>query len=237
MILIKFASRGRSEFFKRAIANIHSTISTQEFKILVTADSDDDAMNTRDIQHFCDHHEKVTIIFGTSTSKVNAINRDMEHAGEWDILINMSDDMHFVKQGWDSVLKQRIKEVWGKSLDFFAHFNDGYVGDALATMSIIGRDYYKRDGYVYYPEYKSFSCDAEAYFVAKTRGCHYYFDEVIFKHQHPTYAPMPQDMTYQRNSLATPHDLVVYWGRLHSDFGMKEEGYSSPFLWDQFKKK
>jgi hypothetical protein len=109
------------------------------------------------------------------------------------------------------------------------------VKDALATMSILGKKYYDRDGYIYHPSYKSFSCDAEAFFVAKTREKHQYFDQILATHQHPSNAKIPNDDLYHKNSLHTPADTKNYWDRLHNDFGMKEEGYSPPFAWDKYK--
>jgi hypothetical protein len=234
MILIKYASRQRRNAFKDAMFNIWDTIQTKDYLILVSADEDDLEMNCDRIKKLC-AHPNVKLIFGRSSSKVEAINRDMEHAGEWDILVNMSDDMFFTFKGWDEVIRSKAKRHFPDG-DFFLHFDDGYVHDALATMSIIDKKYYDRDGYIYHPSYRSFSCDAEAWFVARMRGRHMYFPEILATHQHPTNVRMGNDDLYKRNSLHTAHDTEVYWSRLHSDFGMKDEGYTGPFLWDQYKK-
>jgi hypothetical protein len=239
MMLIKYATRGRPEWFRKAIANIYSTISNPNFTIAVTIDIDDLSMNTPEIFSFMEKHENIMWTHGRSESKVHAINRDMYQFDKlnWDVLVVMSDDMEFVVQGWDNVIRQRVKDTWGDSQDWFAHFDDGYVHDALATMSIMGRDYFERDGYIYHPAYKSFSCDAEAHFVAVTRGRHKYFPEILARHQHPTNTPGKNDETYIVNSKHTPHDTRIYWARLNSDFGMKEEGYKPPFIWDKYKTK
>lgn len=217
-ILIKYATRGRPEWFKRTISNIMSTISTHDYHILVTADLDDPKMNTESIIDFCSQHIMITLIHGVSANKIDAINRDMEFVTEWDMLVNMSDDMFFTVRGWDNVIKQRVKEVWGDSLDWFAHFNDGYAKDALPTMSIMGSKYYERDGYIYHPSYRSFSCDAEAMYAAMMRGRHHYFEDAIFLHQHPSNTPIKNDETYRINSLHTPHDTKVYFERLRRYF-------------------
>ncbi len=238
MILIKYATRNRYKWFMRAIANIHNTIHTKDFQILVSADIDDPTMNNLDVKNFCERWDNVKIVYGNSKSKIEAINADMDQADpSWDLLVNMSDDMCFMVDGWDSIIRQRIKDTWGDSTDCFVHFNDGYTKDALSSMSIIGKDYYKRDNYIYFPEYRSFSCDAEAYFVAKVRGRHKYFEEIIFRHQHPANTPVINDDLYAKNSLHTPHDTQLYWRRLHADFGMKEEGFTGPFPWDKYKTK
>lgn len=216
--LIKFATRGRPEWFKRGIGNILSTIKTKNFKILVSADNDDPSMKNESIRDFVSRSFSTQIVFGNSKTKIEAINADMEYAGEWDILVNFSDDMTFIREGWDRIVQRRVRDIWGYDFDFFAHFNDGYTKDALATMSIIGRDYYKRDGYIYHPSYKSFSCDAEGYYVAVMRGRHHYFTDELFLHQHPANKPQPNDETYRKNALATNEDTQNYWARLRRYF-------------------
>jgi hypothetical protein len=219
-ILIKYASRGRSDWFKKAILNIQATISDSiNYTILVSADEDDPEMNNQSIRNFCNVLPNIILVFGTSTDKISAINRDMDLPIAWDILVNMSDDMSFIVMGWDNIMRQRIKDVWGYEItDFFAHFNDGYTRDLLPTMSIMGRHYYCRDGYIYHPSYKSFSCDAEAMFVAMMRGKYYYFPEILFLHQHPNNTPVKNDLTYHINSLHTPHDTKNYFERLKNYF-------------------
>lgn len=214
MLLIKYATRGRPVWFKKAILNILSTIVTQEYKILVSADLDDTTMNSADIIAFTAQYPKITLIHGNSKSKVEAINADMEFSENWDILVNMSDDMFFTVKGWDDIISKRTEEVWGDSLNWFAHFNDGYTKDLLPTMSIMGREYYEREGYIYHPSYRSFSCDAEAMYVAIMRGRYHYFPEVLFLHQHPANMPKHGDNTYHINSLHTPHDTANYFERL-----------------------
>lgn len=217
--LIKYATRGRPIWFVTAIENILATIKTFDYEILVSADLDDPTMNNDDIKRFCAAHPSVTLCFGDSKSKVEAINADMEKAKPWDILVNTSDDMSFRVLFWDAEMVKLIQGVFGESLDFFAHFNDGYLGEQLPTMSIIGKDYYNRDNYIYYPKYKSFSCDAEAMYVAQMRERWHYFSQTFFMHQHPAnVSTIKNDEVYRINSLATDHDVKLYWQRLNRYF-------------------
>lgn len=219
-ILIKYASRSRPQWFRKAIANIYSTVSDREnLSILVTYDEDDMTMNNPSMLQFMEEHEGLSSWRkGKSESKVHAINRDLDKVIDfWDILVVMSDDMHFNVFGWDNIIRQRMKDHFPDG-DCFLHFNDGYVKDALATMSIMDRKYYERDLYIYHPSYKSFSCDAEAFYVALMRGRHRYFDEILATHQHPSNAKIPNDELYAANSLHTPHDTKVYFERLKRYF-------------------
>lgn len=236
--LINFATRGRPVFFKKAIDNILATIQTEKFQILVTADLDDPTMFSEDMKQWVlsKRRGQIDMILGYSESKIDAINKNVKYAKDWDVLLNMSDDMVFVRQNWDRAMEISIRHIWGFSFDFFAHFNDGYAKDALATMSVIGRDYYKRDGYVYHPSYKSFSCDAEAYYVAIMRGRHHYFEDELFLHQHPANRPLPSDETYRRNALATEHDTKLYWERLNRFFD-EPHGPGVPIPFEKHLKK
>lgn len=230
MLLIKFATRGRFAWFKRTFDNIFNTIEGTDFLLAITADEDDDQMNNDVVKSIVARHKKNAIItYGKSESKIHAINRDMEQFKNWDWLVNMSDDMLFVKKGWNRIIEKKVKQVWGESNDWFAHFSDGYVNESLPTMSIMSKGYYDRDGYIYYgmpnhPDgYKSFSCDAEEMYKAMMRGRHHYFPDVLFKHCfHPANeSEFKNDETYEVNSLATDHDTKTYWRRLNNYFDVK----------------
>lgn len=226
MILIKYATKGRPELFKKTIQNILDTINTRDFTILVSADINDESMYNEDILNFLLQanlfKNNIKTCYGESISKIDAINRDMDNITDWDMLINMSDDMKFILPGWDIIIQNKIKETWGESTDYFAHFNDGYVGDALPTMSIMGREYYERTKYIYHPEYKSFSCDAEAMYVAMMLGKHKYFPDILFLHEHPAWTKAANDETYRINASYGDFDVKVYYKRLNNYFDIPE---------------
>lgn len=233
IFLIKYATRGRPDWFKKAIGNIQQTISAgRRYKILVSADSNDASMNTDAMRLWISHFNNIAVCYGESKNKVEAINADMDGAGAWDVLINMSDDMKFMVPDWDRIIERDLKSIWPDG-DAFMHYNDGYAAEALATMTIIDRKYYERDNYIYHPSYRSFSCDAEAYYVAILRGRHHYFPQVLFLHQHPTSTPTPNDETYRVNSLHTKHDTDNYFERLNNNFGLQVDG---PTPFDKFKR-
>lgn len=213
-LLIKYATRGRKELFHQTIQNIYDTISMKKYHIIISADFDDEALQS------IPDYPNTSIHYGPHVSKVNAINRDMEGV-KFDWLVNMSDDMRFVKKGWDLEMINRIQSVWGRSTDFFAHFNDGFVRDKLPTMSIMGWDYYQRDKYIYHPDYNSVSCDAEAMFVAMMRGKHHYFPEVLFKHMHCSHIGIKTDQTYRYNDRFDAGDTETYFKRMAKGFDVK----------------
>lgn len=232
MILVKLASRSRPSKFVKALHNIKH-MSLGEYRVLVSADLDDKTMNCIQMIKFIKSMPRVEIHFGHHSTKIEAINRDLEKVIGWDILVNFSDDFQIVTKGWDNILRKRVSDRWPNTTDWAAHFSDNYVHDALPTISIMGLEYYQRDGYIYHPSYKSFSCDSEYYFVSIARGKHHYFSDKLFKHEHPANnRRLRTDSLYKLNSYHSNHDLKNYWERLNNDFYLDIPG---PHVWDKFK--
>lgn len=210
-LLIKYATRSRPEKFKAAMKNISDTIKGGDWQIIVSIDSDDTAMGGIALN---EQYPNTQFWINSPGGKIAAINANVPLTG-WDWLVNMSDDMVFVREGWNEIMEQKIKQVWGESTDFFANFNDGYQGEKLPTMSIMGYEYYTRFFYIYAPCYKSLSCDAEAMYVAQSLGRYHYFPEVLFKHQHPANVRgLKSDSLYAQNEVFQPQDTRTYFQRL-----------------------
>ena len=212
MILYKFATRSRPEKFKRAVCNIED-FASQPFKILVSADVDDTTMYNYEMLKWIGEREEITIRYGNKVSKIEAINRDMDDAGEWDILVNMSDDMKFLIPAFD----KRIVDAFKDDSRGFIHFPDGYTQD-LSTLSIMSRRYYEIDNYIYHPDYKSLYCDNEATEVAKIRNEYKFVDEKIFEHQHPAWGKAVADDLLRETESHYYEDQAVYNKRKAAGF-------------------
>ena len=203
-ILFKLATRSRPEKARASINNIIENCTSDNFTILVSADFDDDSM-----KNFSYVHSNVTIVYGISKSKIDAINRDMDIAPKFDILINTSDDMVFQVKGFDNIIRQDFTD----NFDQFIHYSDGNQKENISTMSIMGVDYYKRFNYIYHPDYKSLWCDAEATDVAVMLGKYRYMgdNKILFKHLHPAWGLAPTDAQYQKTEAPEmwDHDYKV----------------------------
>lgn len=237
-ILFKYATRSRPELFKRGIESIINNVESEDYKILVSVDSNDDSMNgvAHDYLHYswikiADNRincKNIKLSFGDSKNKIEAVNRDVnEFNYDWDILVNMSDDMVFNVKGFDNIIRENFyfKKLDGgnslvKDLDKCLHFPDGNRKD-LITMSIMGRDYYNRFNYIYHPDYISLYCDNEQTEVAKMLGCYKYVDKQIFEHLHPAYGKAVFDAQYQHTESFGNVDLQTYLKRKEANFGIK----------------
>jgi hypothetical protein len=176
---------------------------------------------------------RVALRIGKSKSKIDAINRDMDSVGHFNILINFSDDMIFTSLGFDD----KIRSIFNSHFplgDGFLHLNDGRQGDNVSTMSIMDRKYYERDRYIYNPEYKSLWCDAEATEVAWMRGRYAYAPIILFDHLHPAWGLAPMDKQYLRSETRElwDHDKAVIERHRAINYGIEQpvKGFKYPTL-------
>lgn len=187
-ILFKFPSRSRPEKFFKGLDNIINNLADKEnYLIVATLDSDDDTMYNRDVltrlKPYIEHN-KVVPIFGTSKSKIDAINRDMEKFQDFHIGVVYSDDMEFQVHGFDNIIREKFR-IHFPDTNGNLHFNDGFQ-NRVCTMTIMGRmffeSHYNKKFYV--DEYFSLFCDEEYTIVANKLNKMQYFPEIIFNHKH-----------------------------------------------------
>mgnify|MGYP003649860203 FL=1 len=187
-ILFKYTSRSRRSNFLRGYDSILNKIANREdYHILISVDKDDQSMFPLPVLD-----GNYTFVVGNSKNKIDAINRDLnEFDYDFDILINMSDDMIFTKKGFDDIIRAEFYNDFNQYL----HFNDGNQKCNVCTMHIVGRNYYDRFKYIYHPDYISLWCDVENDIVAKQLGCYKYMGDNIklFRHLHPAWGLAPQD--------------------------------------------
>src|SRR3990167_9465032 len=102
-LLFKYTTRSRRSNFLRGIDSIVNNLANKEdYHILISVDKDDASMFPLPILQ--GNH---TFVVGESKNKISAINRDVnEFDYDWDILVNMSDDMVFIKKGFDGIIKE-----------------------------------------------------------------------------------------------------------------------------------
>lgn len=198
-ILYKFASRSRPDKFIEGIENIFINSRNKDFIILASLDEDDPTMNnTPMIDKIRAYGVNVCTMFGKSKNKVDAINRDLHHFKEFDLLINFSDDMRFIVGGYDLIIEEEMKKHFPEG-DGLLHFPDQNQGSNCMTMSIMDKKYFDRFRYIYHPDYESLECDVEAQEVGKRLGRYKFIDRRIFNHYHPSFQQAKYDYLYKKN--------------------------------------
>jgi hypothetical protein len=212
-ILFNYTTRTRPDWFERGLRSIVDNVESDNYIVLVSIDLDDDSMREMVKKYMT--NDKIRFIYGTSTGKVNAINRDVDLFDEWDILVNMSDDMIFTQKGFDTIIRNSFD-----NLDQCIHFPDTIHFDKLITLSVLGRDYYDRFGYVYHPEYISVWCDNETTEVARLLGCYKFVNCWIYEHLHPATGKISMDAQYHYTESFAGHDESIFQKRQQQKFDL-----------------
>ena len=217
-LLIKFPTRNRkNKFFKvlRQYQNLCEDLDNTYF--LITLDNDDESMNSSDVEDIFNTFKNIKVVYGTSNSKIHAVNRDIELVNDWDIVLLASDDMTPKVKGYDNIIRNKMKEFYSDT-DGILWFNDGHMGNKLNTLCILGKKYYDRFGYIYYPEYKSVWSDNEFMLVGNLLGKQTYFEQVIIEHEHPDWGYGGRDEIHQNNSKNENQDKLLFTKRKDNNF-------------------
>lgn len=237
VILFKYTSRSRPENFERGLKSIIDNLSQPDKAVILVSLDKDDARLPEYEELVKKYFDKTTIrVFtGISANKISAINRDLNSVKiDWDILVNMSDDMVFSSYGFDDIIRISFYKE-----DLFLHFNDGYQKDNVSTMSIMDRKYYDQFKYIYHPDYKSVWCDVEATDVAFALGCYKYMGDSlqIFEHLHPALGKAQYDEQYRasENLDVWGEDLKTIISRKLKGYGLLYYGANVKYTADQVR--
>ena len=210
-LLIKFPTRGRKDLFFATFNKFHELAVTDP-QFLISIDVDDPVMNNWDVMQRIQSYKNTDVCLGKSDSKAHAINRNIEgYDKEWDIIIIAADDTVPCVKGYDQKIIDAMQSQYPDT-DGVLFFNDGFWGNRLNTQCIIGKKYYDRFGYVVYPGYKSLWFDNDFQEVGDLLGRQTYFDEVIIKHEHPSfgYHDSFSDEIHKKNQEHDNIDKRVY---------------------------
>jgi hypothetical protein len=198
-ICYKFPTRSRPDKFFQRVDEIISLSKHDDYFIAATLDSDDESMNNASvIKKMNEYGDKLMYIFGTSTSKINACNRDLEILPHWDIIFLQSDDMRWVTPGFDKIVIEAMKNNF-PDLDGAIHCGDQMAKEKLITYSILGRKYFERFNYLYEPSYFNVYVDNEFTEVSKLLGKYFYINSYMLVHSHPAWGLTEMDDQYKKS--------------------------------------
>jgi len=199
-----FASRERPKKFFDCLNTIFEFSASANYFVWAKLDIDDPFIleYVEGLKNF----KEVTTVLGISEGKIHAINRHNEGIPYFDIICCQSDDMKFLKWGFDDTIREHCGD------DDYVHFPDGYADARLCTYTIMGKDYYKRDGYIYNPKFISVYADNLQFDLARQRGRHKFVNEKILRHEHPIagYGIMDDLMKRTEDSVVYKKDHQTY---------------------------
>ncbi len=214
-VLVKLPTRGRpAKFLSVLNAAIERLSGEHDVKFLVACDHDDELMVECAREYVFDGpgNASVEFRFGHHSTKIEACNSFLPGDWPWDVVVLLSDDMIPIQKHWDSIICSDMARCF-PDFDGALHYNDGFVGERCCTLSIMGRAYFDRFGYIYEPGYRSLFCDNEFTDVGRSLSRIRYFSTVLFRHDHPGNIGGPKDDLYDHNDKAWDADQCYYNGR------------------------
>jgi hypothetical protein len=221
-ILFMFPVRFRRDKFFSTLDKYYQLLSENPaFSFVITLDTDDREMNTAQVKSRLAKYRNLTFHYGDHKNKIEAMNDNVPAAG-WDIVVLVSDDMIPLMKGFDTVIRRKMLAFYPDT-DGVLFFNDGYNGKKLNSLSIMGKAFYDRFGYIYYPGYKSTWSDREFMDVSEELGLVTYFEDCIIQHQHYDFGYNgAYDALMKRNTNPAFGDEALYWSRKESGFPKSE---------------
>jgi hypothetical protein len=230
-MVIKFPTRGRPQKFVGVLDKYINFLSgMHHVDFVVSFDYDDPSMNNDNMWSLFNRLNaqmdgRIHAVCGKSTGKISAVNADLDKVVRLnpDVILLASDDMIPVMGGYDDIIARGMAKYFPDT-DGVLHFNDGFSGqDRLITLSILGRKYFNRFNYLYYPGYKSVFCDNEFTDVARLLNRVVYINQTIIQHQ--WVGATSPDGLHVRNESAEmyEHDRPIYEQRKACNFDLKPE--------------
>lgn len=221
-ILVKYPTRQRPAQFLETLRGWVDKQDGPNVTYLISYDVDDETMTPEVIKEAESLAERVILVKGSSQSKIDACNRDIErytqYFPQWGIILLVSDDMICNQEGWDNIIRKEF-ETHYPDTDGCIWFHDGSKQKVISTLSCMGRKYYDRFGYVYHPDYKSFFCDNEYTEIAQKYKKIIFVDTVLARHEHPNWlGGHKDDALYQRNQPHWKKDSALYYDRKAKGF-------------------
>jgi len=208
-ILFKYPSRGRPErFFTSLDSIVNNVVDKAYYHVACTLDVDDPKMNNGDVTRRLYDYENVSIQWGKSKSKIDAINRSMPDY-DFDIICCMSDDMIYNIYGFDQMIRVDMNAHF-PNFDGLLHYPDQDAKEYLATMYIAGKNFYNKFGFIYDPAFKSLWCDNLVMKVAQAMGKYKYCGYQINAHFNPAYGYMEKDALFLEQQAHWGEDELTY---------------------------
>ena len=220
-LLIKFPTRGRKNKFFLTLDKYHEYCkNTDDTNFLISLDEDDTEMNTNEVLDKLSNYKNTEVVIGLSKYKIDAVNRDLnDYKKHWDIVLLASDDMVPQIKGYDNIIRDNMMFNYVDT-DGILFFNDGFQGNKLNTLCILGKKYYERFNYIYHPDYKSCWSDNEFMVVGDILKKQSYIDQIIIRHEHPDWGYSHPDYVHKKNVSDFNYDLNIYNNRKNINFGL-----------------
>ncbi len=226
-ILFKFPCRGREKLFFESLDSLNNNIRDRDnYHISLTIDSDDEILNQPEIIERIGTYPNVSIGWGLSKSKIEAMNRTMPDY-DYDVIIAWSNDMVATFYGLDDLMRADMYNINNQhGDDFLIHYPEQDAREFLNVLYIATKKYYDRFGYIYHPSYLSLWCDNESMCVAKMLGRYHYIGTPnLYEHRNAAYHQynLERDELFNEQQGHWQVDEENFHERRKRNFDLKED--------------
>jgi hypothetical protein len=213
-ILLKCPTRSRPNKVLQTLSSyVRLANHLGQLGIAVSCDTNDASMkNVVELENILRKCAWGRIFYSENQSKIEACNANMNEIDwEWDIVVLVSDDMIPQIRGYDDVIRNHMKARFPDT-NGILWFNDGYQAEKLNTLCIYGREFYKSQGCIYNPAYKSLFCDTELTDQCRNeyKNICQYIPYCIIRHEHPGTGYGGMDSLYTANQRYWSQDMMTY---------------------------
>jgi len=223
LITFIFPSRSRPEKFFAALDNISEMVVSDNYEIICSLDEDDATMNNRDVEALLKEYNKVRAFYGKSYGKISAINRDLQKINyQTKIIICFSDDQEFTMKGFDVQIRNDMVRYFPDT-DGMLHYPDSTPNELrIMSMSVIGIEYFKRNGYIYNPIYHTWFPDDEEICKARILGKYKFVNTRLYVHKHYLFGNgEPDDLNKKNDNMElVAKDRTTFMKRKEINFGL-----------------
>jgi hypothetical protein len=222
-ILVLLPTRGRLQKAFTTLAT-YPDLAADNSKIKYVVAIDEDDVEMIEAKSKFEKLSNAEVIVGKRLDKIPKFDRDIHTLTyDWQIVIATADDMVPLVKGWDTIIREDMLKYF-PDLDGSLFYNDGLQGGRLNTLPIMGRKYFNRFKYIWYPKYKSQYCDTEFTAVGKMLGKLKYNDSMIIRHEHPSAGFGKRDYVHKDNGINAPYDKGLFLTRKENNFDLVRDG-------------
>lgn len=217
-LLIKLPSRSRFDLFSEKLERCINLLSnTLNVKFIFSFDNNDPTMNNDRVRSYLNGRGvNMEYFYGDSQNKVDACNRDIPKEG-WKILLLMSDDMLPKKKDFDRIIYNDMNRHfpdYDGCLNYNAH-TEAFKNRTM-VLTVMGKKYYDRFNYIYFPGYQSIYCDNEQTDVAIKLNKLVDIDNRIISHE--WHAVKDDLRKHTESNQFRNHDSTLYHSRKANGF-------------------
>jgi len=199
---------------------IQNASSPEQIQYILGLDDDDPTINEY-IELFAHPSEEYKLImnFTDSRNVVQAFNNAAKLiSSTTELIITVSDDMGCFKN-WDMELFKLLEGVNNFEEPRFIGVSDGVRTYGIVLVYYIANiAYYKKFGYILYPEYDGVFADSDMHQVAHKSGYLIHAPQLTFQHKHWSLGLSKKDEISMKNDATTN---PAGWKRNHKIYQMR----------------